>query len=80
MIDDVEEVFRELYRKPRKWEAGTWKSPTEMVRDMHRHYRGVAENASSLRRLGSMLKRNGFEYRRTNRCMEYWVIALNTQR
>lgn len=74
MIDDVEEVFRELYRKPRKWEAGTWKSPTEMVRDMHRHYRGVAENASSLRRLGSMLKRNGFEYRRTNRSMEYWVI------
>lgn len=76
VIDDVEEVFKELYRKPRKWESGVWKSPTEIVRDMHKHYRGVAENASSLHRLGSMLRRYGFEYRRTSRSMEYKVTSV----
>lgn len=73
LVDDIEQVFFDLFHKPRKWEPEQWLSPTEILHAMHEKCIGVAENPRNLHRLGKLLKQRGFERRRAHAHVAYKV-------
>lgn len=72
-LNDIEQVFFDMFQKPRKWETGKWLSPTALLHAMHEQCSGVSEDARNLHRLGRLLKKFDFERKRLHSHVEYKV-------
>ncbi len=74
-LNDIEQVFFDMYQRPRKWETGKWLSPTAILHAMHEQCGGVSEDARNLHRLGRLLKKFDFERKRLHSHVEYKVAG-----
>jgi predicted P-loop ATPase len=73
-FDSLEEIFREMFRKPTYAETGREMSVSSIVNAMHQRYSVIKCNDGTYRRLGRILRRNEFTHHKTAATHNYMVV------
>lgn len=66
VVDALSDIFASLFELPENESDGTWLSASGMVKKMREQSKVVAETQSTYTRLGMMLRRQGFQQKRSH--------------
>ena len=66
VVDALSDTFTSLFELPENESDGTWLSASGMVKKMREQSKVVAETQSTYTRLGMMLRRQGFQQKRSH--------------
>ena len=73
-FDILQEVFNELYHKPKQGEKGEYMMVSAILHRLHEKYKSLKEDKSTYLRLGRYMLRQGFKRKKMNNGSVYCVV------
>jgi len=71
--DIMQEVFNEVYRKPKHGENGEYLMVSTILHNLHLKYKSLKEDKSNYQKLGRYLMRQSFKHKKMNYGSVYYV-------